>query len=189
MSLSCISFWHSASGVVFVLGFFAPLFAQTDCEPPPALKTAVSMDPSSEIHNAIGGYFAERQESDCAISAFEKSIKLDGENWESRFNLGLAFANIGKPRQAVNHLKIATRLRPRFLQAKLVLGFTFLELSDWAAAEISIREVLQLQPQSSQALYGLAQIRMQQRRYANAITHLERALEIAHITMFLPCNC
>ena len=162
--------------VGLVLLFAAPVFAQTDCEPPASLQAALAT-PSTGIYNALGGYFAERGRMDCAIPAFEKAIEMDADNWEPRFNLGLALAKAAKPRPAAEQLRAAVRLKPDSLPAKLALGYVLLESGDWTAAEKPIEDALAMQPQSPQALYGIAQVRMQQRRYASAVTYLKRALE------------
>ena len=151
-------------------------FAQSNCDPPDELKQALAADPSAGAYNALGGVFAQQNRMDCAIPAFLKSIALDAEYWEPRFNLGLALAKGQEPRKAAEQLEAAVRLKPASFQAKLAWGFVLLELSD-PAAEKPIQDALALQPESPQALFGMARVRMHQRRYSSAVTYLNKVSE------------
>ena len=58
------------------------------------------------------------------------------------------------------------------------MGFSLLEIEDGTAAEEPIDKALRMRPDSPQALYGMARVRMQQRRTSAALGHLERAREV-----------
>lgn len=65
------------------------LVAQTRCDPPPPLTEAAASNPTAEVYNALGGLFAGSGHGECASDAFRKSIAMDDDYWEPRFNLGL----------------------------------------------------------------------------------------------------
>lgn len=63
--------------------------------------------------NEKGFEYMENGDNEAAVSRFEASIDLDGEIYESRYNLGTAYINSGKCKEAIPHLKKATTLRPK----------------------------------------------------------------------------
>ena len=42
-------------------------------------------------YNTLGALFAQADRIRCAIGAFESALRLDGQNWQAHYNLGLAF--------------------------------------------------------------------------------------------------
>src|SRR5947207_14551723 len=72
------------------------LWGQDKCEPPAELKAAESGQTAARAFNAVGAYFAERTEIDCATPAFESALRLDATLWEARYNLGLALKAAGQ---------------------------------------------------------------------------------------------
>ena len=161
-----------------LLVFSAHLLAQPNCEPPAELQGPLATGPSAEVYNALGGWYAGRGQSECAADAFRRSIDLDREYWEPRFNLGLLLAQSGKPLEASRHLGAAVNLNPESFEGNLAWGFTLLESEDSAAAEAAIGKALSLRPDSAQALYGMARVRMRQQRSSAALSYLEGAREI-----------
>jgi tetratricopeptide (TPR) repeat protein len=57
--------------------------------------------------------YMENGNMEAAISRFEASIDLDGEIYETRYNIGTAYINIGKCQEAIPHLEKATTLKPK----------------------------------------------------------------------------
>lgn len=57
--------------------------------------------------------YMENGDMDAAISRFEASIDLDGEIYETRYNVGTAYVQIGKCQEAIEHLQKATTLNPK----------------------------------------------------------------------------
>ena len=164
----------------------ALLVAQPRCEPPALLKSALASDPSAGVYNALGSTFAEKGLTECASEAFEKSIEIDAEYWEPRFNLGLLLAKTGRPNEAAKQLEVATRQNPASFEANLAWGFVLLELGDATAAESPIGEALGQRPESAQALFGMARVRMLQRRNSAALGLLEQAREVDSSSTEIP---
>src|SRR5262245_14304254 len=63
-----------------------PLSAQKPaaCTGPAELERAIASQPSASAYNALGAYFAQRNQFSCASSAFEKALRLDPKYWETR---------------------------------------------------------------------------------------------------------
>lgn len=57
--------------------------------------------------------YMENGDIEAAISRFEASIDLDGEIYETRYNVGTAYVQIGKCQEAIPHLQKATTLKPK----------------------------------------------------------------------------
>src|SRR4029078_8090244 len=60
------------------------LSGQEKCEPPAGLKPVASGNSAHRAFNAIGAYFADRKEIDCAVAAFESALRLDATFREAR---------------------------------------------------------------------------------------------------------
>jgi len=84
----------------------------------------------------------------------------------------LANSRNGQP--ALNAAWHGVRLAPENPQAHLVLGIVCALLGQWELAEHAHREALRLDPQMAHAHTNLGMIRLEQRRYAEALEFLTR---------------
>lgn len=66
--------------------------------------------------------YMENGDNLAAISRYEASVDLDGEIYESRYNLANALNMVGKCDEAVEHAKVATTLKPKEPIAHFTLG-------------------------------------------------------------------
>lgn len=66
--------------------------------------------------------YLENGDNLAAISRYEASVDLDGEVYESRYNLANALNLVGRCKDAVEHAKVATNLRPKEPIAYFTLG-------------------------------------------------------------------
>src|SRR5437660_12309729 len=82
------------------LGFSAEF--GTTCKGPPELEKAISTRPSASAYDALGAYFGQRNQSTCALCAFESAVRLEPKSWEPHYNLGLALLESGKPERAAS---------------------------------------------------------------------------------------
>jgi len=154
-----------------------PAAAQQRCEGPPEIERAIEQAPSAGAYNAKGGFLAQQGDLPCALRSFRKALELDPNHWEANFNLALAYLRMGRPQEALPRLQKVGEVRPEFLPGRLALASVLAESGDLEAAAREFQGALDSHPTSTQALHGLAKIRMTQRRYSAAISYLERALE------------
>ena len=156
-----------------LLGLPSASFSQ--CVNPPVLETAIKKAPSSEAYNALGAYFAQKQRLDCALPAFEHSVKLNAASWEARFNYGLALMSANQPAKAEVQLRQAVRYKPDSLEARNALGLSLQALGRMDDAEGEFNKSLQLNPQSGDSLARLGELYSAERRYSAAIEKLSKA--------------
>ncbi|MBI4388591.1 MAG: tetratricopeptide repeat protein, partial [Nitrospinae bacterium] len=75
---------------------------------------------------------------------------------DAHYNLGNAYAELKKPREAVESYQSAIRLKPNFSTARVNLGIAFKELGRVDLAIASYRNAIAADPNNADALYNLA---------------------------------
>ncbi|MBR5304164.1 MAG: tetratricopeptide repeat protein [Candidatus Gastranaerophilales bacterium] len=70
----------------------------------------VNMVAVHELNSKASDYL-EEGDINSAISRLEASIDLDGKVYESRYNLASAYLQIGKNKEALEHIKVAMELQ------------------------------------------------------------------------------
>src|SRR5437588_58464 len=98
------------------------------CQRPPDLEQALKSQPSARAFNALGAYFAQRQQFVCAIAAFESALKLDPVSSEAHYNLALALLEKGDVSRAAKELEGVVRQQPNTPDAHNALGSARLRL-------------------------------------------------------------
>ena len=127
-------------GLTAVCGLGLSAQAGMTCKGPPELEKAISMRPSASAYDALGAYFAQRNQFTCALSAFESALRLEPDSWEAHYNLGLALLENGKSERAANELRAAVGLKPQMAQTHAALGTALSQLhqTDNAIAEFKL---------------------------------------------------
>ena len=131
-SLSVLAVAHQA----LLLAWALPAAGQLppSCLPPPPARQALAEAVSAELFNAIGGYFTQRNESGCAVAAFQQAFRLGPSSQETRFNLGLALIQKGDLKTAVDHLSEFSQSAPEHFLARMAYGSVLAELGEHEAA-------------------------------------------------------
>jgi tetratricopeptide (TPR) repeat protein len=110
---------------------------QIDSEPPPAFVPIKSVEsapkPATDNTDANGLFLVGRdllnQHKDReAIKAFKDSIKLNPDDAEAQYGLGIANFRMGRFRDAADAFKKASVLQPRMAKAHYGLGLAYQEL-------------------------------------------------------------
>src|SRR3569833_1827312 len=63
------------------------------CKPPASAAQPPAGTPPARVYNAIGVWFAQMGDSNCAIAAFKHALHLDPRSAEAHFDLGLVLLN------------------------------------------------------------------------------------------------
>src|SRR6266852_1835933 len=100
--------------------FVAPAAAQAlgDCKGPAELDQAITKQPTSAGYNALGAYFARRNQFSCAMTAFETALKLNPKSWEAHYNFGLALRSTGELKRAASELHQAVAENPGAIKSR-----------------------------------------------------------------------
>jgi TolB-like protein len=87
-------------------------------------------------------------------------------------------AGHGRLTEALAQMRQAHQLDPLSRQIAVELGWTYYVMHQNDSAEVHIRQALELDPNYAQAYYRLGLVRIQQRRYPEAITLIKHALDL-----------
>jgi tetratricopeptide (TPR) repeat protein len=85
----------------------------------------------------------------------------------------------GRMDDAIRRFQEASALNPDYVAVELNLGNIYLETNVSAKAEASFKKALTREAGNAAALYGLGQLALSQRNYAEAVNYLEKALQQA----------
>ena len=78
-------------------------------------------------------------------------------------------------REAVDHARRATKLRPDHSQAYLFWGLSLKYLGEWEAAVAPLRKGVACNPADFELQYGLGEVLLEAGQLADAETHLDNA--------------
>lgn len=135
------------------------------------LNKALELDPNSaEAHNALALVFQLEQEYGEAEEQFKMAIRSDPGFTRARNNYGAFLFGQKKYDEAIKQLKIAAEdqyysERPTVFEN---LGISYLRTGDKDAAEKAFLRAIALNPRQARSLLELAEMRMDQRKYADA---------------------
>ena len=82
----------------------------------------------------------------------------------------------GRFEDAIRRYRVARTLRPDYVAVPVNLGNIFLELNRLEEARASFKEALEIDKTNPAAHYGLGQVALSSRSYAEAIQHFEQTL-------------
>lgn len=91
------------------------------------------------------------------------------------YQLGRSRLRDGEAAQATVPLERARRLEPEKASIREALGIAYFRITNWHAAELEFRKVLELSPVDEYAHYALGRTLAKQGREAEASVHLKLA--------------
>jgi len=80
--------------------------------------------------------------------------------------------------EAVRHLEKAVNIYPQYVEANLMLGTTYMDLTQWDKAEQILKRTVELDPQAGNALLALGELYFRQKKTEEAEKILLKGLEI-----------
>lgn len=156
-------------------GVFAAAQLPETCKPPASAAHAPAGTPPARVFDAIGVWFAQNGNQNCAAAAFSHAIRLEPHLAEAHFDLGLVRQSQQRNADAASEFRLALQYDPALLQAHCALGSS---LDDPVQAEAEFRRALEKDSQTVCALDGLAQALVKERRYDAAIDYWRQALRV-----------
>jgi tetratricopeptide (TPR) repeat protein len=81
--------------------------------------------------------------------------------------------------EAIRGFKTVNSLRPEFVAAPVNLGNIYLEMNRLDDAQSSFSNALAIDKSSAAAYYGLGQVALSKRNYAEAVNYFQKSLELA----------
>ena len=120
-----------------------------------------------------------------SIEPFKEAVGLDPDSFEIQHNLGLSYFRLKRYAEARRPLEKAVALRPDFFPSNALLGATLFVLKEDELAYPVLAHAHRLNSQdldTSGILFKvavlLAQKRFLQKKYADALTFLHKAVEL-----------
>ncbi len=149
-----------------------------NCKTPPSFDSAIRSGASAAAYDALGAWFADKNDLACALAAFGEAVKTEPKSAEAHFNYGVALIRAEKLVQAEQQFRVALQAQPGLEPAHAALGSVLLDLGKANEAEAEFRRVVQADPRSAFGLDHLAQALSAERRYDAAIRYWNEALAL-----------
>jgi Flp pilus assembly protein TadD len=155
-----------------------PASALAECR-----KSLYGTDPVKLVN--LGVVWGEHGFYEAALDPLAKAAKLNPEDYEPHFNLGLTYVRLKQYAKARQPLEIAVSLRSEAFDAVALLGSVLFALGDDYGALPHLRHAHMLRPGDAkvstllfQELTIIAQHLRGERKYGEAISSLEEALRV-----------
>lgn len=127
---------------------------------------------------AMGQLYQVYDLSRPAVACFENARRLRPMDYRWPYHLGVLHQLGGELELARDRLLEAGSLAPRDAPTQIRLGQALMDLNDLDGAEQAFREVLAADSGSAAGHYGLGRVHYARGQLAEAIQHLETALEL-----------
>jgi Flp pilus assembly protein TadD len=116
---------------------------------------------SKRVHLHIGYMYATLGNFSAAVDNFRQFVARYPNDVDGLNNLGAALVNDKRPREALEPLQRALKLKPRHPMSHVSMGFAYRELGDLARAKSLFRDAIKLKYDLPQAWYGLARLNLE----------------------------
>src|SRR5208337_2374928 len=128
------------------------------CVGPAPLEARAHSHPDADAYEALGIWFGENRESECAVQAFQAGLKAEPNSPRLPYLLGLSFYTAGKLQESVAPLQHSVELHPQEEKAHLLLASALAGLGRDKEAFVEWQAALRIDPNSTMALDGIAKI-------------------------------
>jgi type IV pilus assembly protein PilF len=105
-------------------------------------QTQTASENDSSYHNKLGMAFLGEGKAQLAYVEFQKAIKIDPDNKDAVYNLGLTCFQLEDYESSKKYFQKAVKLAPDFPDAHNNLGVNYMQLRQWQEAADSFRRAL-----------------------------------------------
>ena len=118
-----------------------------------ALKATELQPDLATAHTKLGELYGRTGKFDKALEHLEKALQLQGEkaNAKTYVRIGGTYYDMREHEKAIPYLKRAIQLNPKYANAHLLLGMTYLSLKRSDRARFHFEKTLELQPNHPRA--------------------------------------
>ncbi len=148
-------------------------------EPLRELLEAIADHPTAGAYNTLGALYAQQSLDACAVGSFEASLRLEPQNWEAHYNLGLALMKRGDRKKAEGELREAIAEKPDSASAHHALAELYEAENELSGAAAEYQSVLHADAHFPLGAADLARALSAQQKFAEAIGALQQALSLS----------
>ncbi len=147
-----------AVGAFFAGSLALGTSAYADCLASPAIEAKVHDHPDADAYAEQGTWFAQQQQFECANQAFRSALKLDPTSPKLNYFLGLSLYSSHQAEAAIAPLQQSIQSDAKAMQPRILLATVLTVLGRKDDAEAQWKAALQIDPTSTDALDGLANL-------------------------------
>ncbi|WP_348263045.1 tetratricopeptide repeat protein [Telmatobacter sp. DSM 110680] len=145
----------------------------------PLLESGIQIAPQrADLVAALGESYFMAGKVDKAIDQFTKLLKIENSARSYSF-LGLSYRNLGRFDEAKKYFEAGIKLDPHSTLCLFNLGFIAERQGDAAGAENYFQQALRFNPDFSDALLELANLRMAAKKLPEAVELLRRYVRVS----------
>lgn len=145
-------------------------------------------DPNAKTAYEYGNLMGSQNQTDDAIEAYRKALRIDPNYVEARVNLGVMLARARQIDQAITEYQTALSMDPNHAPAHYNLGNAMSILGRRDEAMLTYREALRSDPNHVEARINLGGLLLQSGQLDEAATEYRKVLEIAPRNITALCN-
>ncbi len=146
----------------------------------PLLESGLKIAPQrADLHAALGESYFMSGKAEKAIDEFKKLIELDPSVRSYAF-MGLAYRHLGRFDEARKYFQGGLKEDRRNASCLFNLGYIEERQGNDAAAEELFQQALRSNPDFSEALLELANLRTKNKKFEDAATLLRRYVRVSH---------
>ncbi len=139
-----------------------------------AYKEALAAGADYLADLGLGLVLEKRGDSKGAVAALTKAVEKEPASCLAHFHLGRLLGNTPK---AVEELRLAAAIRPRWYEAYVALGDTFEQSGRIAEATQAYEKAVDAEPARGDAHYGLARVLHKQGKLDEALVSLQKVVD------------
>ncbi len=146
----------------------------------PLLESGLKVAPQrADLHAALGESYFMSGKTEKAVDEFKKLIALDPSARSYAF-MGLSYRHLGRFDEAKKYFQEGLKLDPHDPSCLFNMGFIHERQGEHAAAEQMFVEVLKQSPDFPEALLELANLRIAEKKFEQAVELLRRYVRVSH---------
>jgi tetratricopeptide (TPR) repeat protein len=144
-----------------------------------AVKNASATDSAlGEAYGVTGQTFHAYSLNSTARECYVNASRLGPKDFRWVYLIAKLDQLEGHVDEAIKGYLLVQKLNPGYVAAAVNLGNTYLEMNRLADARENFSAVLNIEKNNAAALYGLGQVALSERKYAEAARYFERTLAI-----------
>ena len=132
---------------------------------------------NAEANGRLGMLLHAHQRYEFAEPFYRRARLLDPDSFSWAYCLGIIQGRLGKPAEAVASLRLATKLKPNYLPARLALADSLRKMGALEESRDLYRGIVKDHPESASAWAGLGRISWEAGEVSEAVENYQKAVE------------